>query len=240
MIFRMLVLLAMGLAATVARADTVSLINGDRLSGTVTSISGGSVLLQTELFGALPIPADQVAGIVKDGEMVVRTASGAEMTGILSLADNQQVLETEAGMQPISIAELDRAVEDRIATTDLGAEWISRLDLGYVLSTGNSETESSAVNFESILNRGKLSHRAFVNWNQDEADGETTRNQLDSGYGLRWYFRDKWFAAANLGYFQDELKEIDQRITIGAGLGYQFFRQQSRLLLHGAGPDPGL
>ena len=204
-------------------ADVVTFANGDRLSGTVTSISGGTVLLQTELFGALSIPAEQVSAIAKDAEMIVRTADGAEVTGTLAVADEQQVLETAAGTQPIAIADLERAVEDRLEVVDLGTDWVSRLDLGYVLSTGNSETESSAVNFESILSRGKLEHRAFVNWNQDEAEGETTRNQLDSGYGLRWYFRPKWYGVANIGYFQDELKEIDQRITLGLGLGHQFF-----------------
>lgn len=213
--------LVLGLTAT-AQADVVTLVNGDRISGTVTTISGGSVLVKTEFIGALQIPADQVGSITKDLPMQVKTADGTEIIGTLSMQGDQQVLETDLGAQPIAVTDLNEAVEN-YAGIGQGIEWISRIGVGYVLSTGNSETESSAINFESIASHDRLEHRAFVNWNQDEADGETTRNQLDSGYGLRRYYGDKWYALANVGLFQDELKGIDRRLTVGVGLGYQFF-----------------
>ncbi|MEM6708795.1 MAG: DUF481 domain-containing protein [Pseudomonadota bacterium] len=221
--FAVFIAVVLGAVANLAAADVVTLANGDRISGTVTSITGGNVLLQTELFGALTVPAEQVSGISKTEPMQLRTTEGNEVTGTLEVVDDTQVVNTEFGTQPLALADLDRAVENYLNQAVAETLWTTRVDVGYALSTGNSETESSAVNFESILDQGKYQHRAFVNWNQDEADGETTRNQLDAGYGLRRFIGEKWFAAANLGYFKDELKEIDQRITVGLGLGYQFF-----------------
>ncbi len=76
---------------------------------------------------------------------------------------------------------------------------------------------------DSIATQGKFEHRGYLYLDTDESEGETTRDTFDAGYDLRYYFRDKWYALGSIGYFKDELKDIDSRITLGAGVGYQFF-----------------
>ena len=49
-----------------------------------------------------------------------------------------------------------------------------------------------------------------------------TRDQLDIDYGYKRFLNERWFGAGNAEYFQDTLKEIDSRITLGAGVGVQF------------------
>ena len=39
---------------------------------------------------------------------------------------------------------------------------------------------------------------------------------------LQTFLNERWFGAGNAEYFQDTLKEIDSRITLGAGVGVQF------------------
>lgn len=216
--------IALHLALTTsALADTLTLINGDHITGTVTTISGGMLLIRTEHIGALTIPAAQVAGITKKGKMHVKTASGAKLTGTLSNVDGQQVLTTASGTQVVAISELTEAAEDHIAAVEAEPTWTTTADLGWTLSKGNSDTESRSFHLDSIATQGKFEHRGYAYWDADEAQEVTTRDTFDTGYDLRYYFRKKWYALGSIGYFKDELKEIDSRYTVGAGLGYQFF-----------------
>lgn len=209
--------------ATSATADTVTLLNGDQITGTVTTITGGNLLVTTEHLGALSIPAAQVTGITKDGKMRITTASGAELTGALSSVGGQQIITTQSGTQVVAISDLTEAAEDYILAVAPEPTWTTTADFGWTLSKGNSDTESRSFHLDSIATRGKFEHRGFAYWDSDEAQEVTTRETVDAGYDLRYYFRDKWYALGSIGYFKDELKEIDSRYTIGAGLGYQFF-----------------
>ncbi len=209
--------------ATSAVADTVTLLNGDSITGTVTTITGGNLLVTTEHLGALTIPAAQVSGITKEGKMRITTATGAELVGGLSSIGGQQVIVTDAGTQVVAINDLSEAAEDYIIAVDPEPTWTTTADFGWSRSKGNSDTESRSLHLDSIATQGKFEHRGFAYFDSDEADEETTRETVDAGYDLRYYFRDKWYALASIGFFRDELKEIDSRWTLGAGLGYQFF-----------------
>ncbi|MFK7913686.1 MAG: YdiY family protein [Pseudomonadales bacterium] len=205
-------------AGAVASADVIELKNGDRVTGTVVKISDGAMTL-TSGYGEMVIPVDQISGIDAALPMRVTTPVGEEVLGTLTNDGGQQYLRTDSGLQPLSIADLNRVV-DKDFTTDY---WTNYLDFGLAVSKGNSETESISLHYDTNMVRGNTEHLGHAYWNTDEADGVTTRNQVDAGYSFRWYFRDSWYALGNLGYFKDELKEIDRRITVGAGLGHQFF-----------------
>ena len=205
------------LLCAIAHADVVTLTNGDRLTGTVNSIGGGTLALTTA-YGDLAIPTSDVVNVEKDAAMEFTTATGTELTGVLGLRDGEQIITTDSGIRRVAVTDLAEA-----SVPYAGPVWHTSVDFGYVLTKGNSDTESRALHMDSTLHQEKFHHRAFVYYDTDESEGETTRDTLDAGYGLRYYFREKWYALGNIGYFQDDLKDIDSRWTIGAGLGYQFF-----------------
>ncbi len=217
---RALMLLLFLLGALPAAADQITLLNGDRLTGTVSSIAGGRLLFATEHLGELDIAMDQVATVEQLEPLVVSTVTGDELKARLSVADGQQALVSDAGSRPVLLADLTSAVPE---PSEVPWTWTNTVDFGWVVSTGNSETESRSLHYDSSLVSGRQEHRLFAYVNQDEADDVTTRDTLDAGYDFRWYFRDQWYALATLGYFKDELKEIDRRITVGAGVGHQFW-----------------
>ena len=212
-----LTVLLTGLFAGTARADSVTLINGDRLTGTVNSIAGGSLSFSTA-YGDLAIPMAEVASVQQDAPMNVTTATGSEISGALGLQNGEQVITTDSGIRRVALTDLAEVVAPYT-----GPVWSTTVDLGYVLTKGNSDTESRLLHINSQLVQEKFEHRAHAYWDTDESEDETTRDTLDAGYGLRYYFRDKWYALGTIGYFQDDLKDIDSRWTIGAGVGYQFF-----------------
>ena len=58
---------------------------------------------------------------------------------------------------------------------------------------------------------------------KEEAEEVDTKDLVDLDYGYKRFISEKWFASGNAEYFQDKIKDIDQRITLGAGMGYQFW-----------------
>ena len=57
---------------------------------------------------------------------------------------------------------------------------------------------------------------------REEGEGLLTRDQLDIDYGYKRFLTERWYGAGNAEYFQDTLKDIDSRITLGVGAGVQF------------------
>ena len=218
-----LLILSCWLFAGASQAAVVTLLNGDRLTGSVTVVAGGTMTLTTEHMGAIAIPMEQVAAVADSGTVQVTTTAGEEIIGSLTTNNGTQSIVTSTGVRPIALADLDQVLLDYTVRADAEPTWSTTADVGWILTKGNSDTESRTMHIDSIATQGKFEHRGFAYWDTDESEGEATRDTFDAGYDLRYYFRDKWYALGSIGYFKDELKDIDSRITLGAGLGYQFF-----------------
>ena len=205
-----------------AVADTVVLNNGDRLTGTVDSIAGGRLVLTTEYAGNVPIKLDQVAEVVTEAEFDVRTADGV-VSGKFQIADGAQQISSDSGAVALEVASIKSAGQNKLALTTLGNDWSSRTDLSAIISNGNSDTESYNTLIESVLKRDTVQHSLSLLVSNEKAEEERTKDQLDLDYGYKRFISEKWDASVNAEYFQDRLKDIDQRITLGAGMGYQFW-----------------
>lgn len=204
--------------ASFVMADVVVMTNGDRLSGKLATIEGGRVYLATEYAGTVPIELVAVASLTTDEVFNVRV-DGVDLSGTFQLAGAS----TMVADTPVELAKIDRAGEDNIAETNLGTGWSSRADVSLVISSGNSDTESLNTLIESVLKKDKVQYAMSLLISREEAEEETTKDQLDLDYGYKRFVSEKWYAAGNAEYFKDELKDIDQRITLGAGMGYQFW-----------------
>lgn len=222
-LLRLALLASLGSFAPTIFADTVTLANGDRLTGEVTIINGGKLLLNTEFMGLLSIPTDQVTGINKDGKITVKTAAGDELIGTLDTVGDQQVVTTPTGQRSVAVTDVTRAYADYVNAADLDRSWDTRLDLGFLMTRGNSDTQTASLHVDSIYKQGVYEHRGHLFVDKDEADDETTRDQLDAAYDFRWYYDPQWYALANVGYFKDKLKDIDRRVTVGLGVGHLFW-----------------
>lgn len=207
-----------GLLFAVASADVVVLKNGDRLTGTLDSIAGGRLLLQTDYAGAVPIHLDAVASLTTEADFKVRV-------GQLKLNGSFQTQgETiTVGGTPVELATISRAGQDNTMQNVFDTDWYSRADFALVISNGNSDTESLNTLIESTLKKETVQHAVSLLVSREEAEEQTIKDQMDLDYGYKRFITDKWFAAGNAEYFKDELKDIDQRMTLGAGMGFQFW-----------------
>ena len=205
-----------------ALADTVLLKNGDRLTGTVDSISGGHVLLKTDYAGHVPIDLSAVVELVTEEAFDVFGADGS-VNGRFAMQEGSQVLVSDTGPAPVELAGVKTAGQSNLGLTKLTRSWESRADLAATFSNGNTDTEQYSTLVESVLKQDRVQHRLSFNLSKEKAEEETTKDTLDLDYLYKRFLNEKWYASGNAKYFEDPLKGVDSRITVGAGLGYQFW-----------------
>ncbi|MDE0419605.1 MAG: DUF481 domain-containing protein [Gammaproteobacteria bacterium] len=198
-----------------AAADTVHFKNGDRLTGTFVDAPEGFVAIDVPHVGVVTVPRAEVAGL--DG---VSAADGPP--------DAQGADGAPAGHA------------DAKAT----GPWQARADLGVAVATGNTRAadlnfvagvERQGTRFDNVLGVAVHKARAQGDGLTSSAGSTTTKDHLDIDYNLRWKYRDTWYAVANFEYFQDPIKDIDQRATTGAGVGHTFWESDRGSLRTDAG-----
>jgi putative salt-induced outer membrane protein YdiY len=203
-----------------AQADTLLLHNGDRLTGTLISIADETVAFETVYAGVLKVEQRVVAQIETSRNYIFRGAA-FEQRGQLLVIDGQQSVGQPDDFSPLDINSIESADRVQRVVAMLPLDWVSRVDLSAVFSSGNSSTESFNTLAESRLKRTNAEHLATLLRNTEKADGVTSKDQVDLSYGFKRFISSRWYGSANGNYFRDELKDIDQRLSLGAGLGFQ-------------------
>ena len=190
-------------------ADTLDLVNGDRLSGTLIGIAGDLVEFETEYAGVLRIRQDQVSSIRTSNSYLVIDDDHQRYTGRFD-----QTRDVES----IHMARRDT---DRLLGT--ASALTNQIDLSASYSTGSSSTQVYLFTTESQLTRPRSEHVLKSALHFDVAEGEELKNQINVNYKTRNFLREKWFYALNADGFRDPLKAIDLRVAPTIGLGHRFW-----------------
>lgn len=203
-----------------ALADTLIMKNGDRITGRLNSISGGKAVFETQYAGRILVSLEQVSSMMTADAYTVRL-NDQSLSGAFTSVSEGQALLTRDGSERLALSDIRSAAQTRIQFTPFSLDWGVRLDLALSLADGNSSTEASNVLLEADFQDELNAHLLTVLLAREEGEGLLTKDQLDVDYGYRRFIFQRWYGAANAEYFQDTLKDIDLRITLGAGIGIQ-------------------
>ncbi len=218
---RLAVPFALVAVAMPALADVVVLANGDRLTGKVDAVTSGAVLLQTEYAGLISIDQAAVASIETDAPLTVQV--GDERLEGRFVAGDVQRLIGDRGAREVAVGQIGRAAVDNTAFDATTSAWESRADVTTSITSGNSDTAAYNLRAETKRKFESSRHRIAAALDRSEDDGDVIKDEYDIDYEYNRFFSEKWFFSANSEYFQDQLKDVDYRITLGAGLGRQFW-----------------
>lgn len=198
-----------------ANADVVMLTNGDRITGTVDGIASGNVTITTAYAGPLVIAMANVANMQTDGSYDLTLASGNQVSGQL-VSDGVLV---NGNVTPTTLADISLLAPP----PSNEPVWTSRVDALFSRSNGNANTQAFNVIGDSLYSYGQNEHRVTAFWGDEEAEGVTTKRQIEIDYTYRRYLQDNWFFGGNIEYFKDTLKDVDSRWTVGASVGKLFW-----------------
>lgn len=245
----MLAMLAM-LAPAGARADTITLHNGDRLTGRVLHLSPATLTFETTWAGELKIPRYEVRAIETDKPVtVLRERAGAtELATLKPAGSGQVVLLPEAPPAPRPVQSLQTESSPPPAQEPPQAEVgpPAPVPLPQVRYLNPKPEESGeGVSYEGRLTVSGAHARGNDSSERLYAEGDLGARAIDWRYALNGKLRqerdyststasnwlvsgnfDRFLDADDFGYLRgsverDRFRDLARRTAIGAGYGRQ-------------------
>ncbi|MCU0870364.1 MAG: DUF481 domain-containing protein [Burkholderiales bacterium] len=242
-------------AAGGARADTVTLVNGDRLTGRVIAKRDGRLVLRTEWAGELKIRWGDVAAVATDGPVAL-VIDGKVVRGTLGPATLSAAPETPAPGTPIaeppreaSLERADTGARERVALDRIdvvnpthaeagdGIDWSGRINASASLTRGN--TDASRAYGEAELTGRTRDWRGTVGGRGNRASEnsvQTVSNWLAFG-NLDRFLDPKNFLYGRGSLESDLFRDINLRTAAGAGWGRQILDSDTTRLSAQTGVD---
>ena len=164
-------------------SDQISLKNGDRLEGSLISKTDTYVIWQSDNFGEVKIPVDQVVLI----DQPTKTPA------IPSIIIQKETFNGTIGLSG------------------------SYLD-------GNEQRDDLELDIGLTFEKGDAAHKAKVNYETLGQDNETSINDYGITYGIDWSINNSWYWGNDIFYGADDKRQIDQSVSVGTKMGYQFWK----------------
>jgi len=211
------------------QADEVVLVNGDKLTGTIDSIVGGKLKLNSPLLGTVEIDMIHVESVSSDASIPVVLSDGTTVmrrlgpaaTGKVSLQDEQQKRDVEWGQ----ITAVNPPPAEPPA-------WKGSISAGLTSIHGNTRSDSMNASL-SMSKRRELTRTTLgADYGRStQRDDVTGKNQTTEDWWRAMAKHDYFFSKKFYGYLEgryqtDKIARLDRRIIGGVGAGYQWIESE--------------
>jgi len=210
------------MAAVVAADDEVKLKNGDRLTGKITSLAGGKLVLETTHSGPLKIDWAQVVSVKTDNPVKVKMITGELFEGKLSPGENGRLkIETQGAAAPI---EVDPAKVTFFNQPPI--QWHGSLTASGKATDGNTHVKSFLIAGEGTreTEQDLIFLRAIFRY--AKTGGVLTER---NGYGIGKYnykITQDFYAYLSEEMLSDAFKDLRLETITSIGAGYVFLKQK--------------
>jgi len=113
--------------------------------------------------------------------------------------------------------------------------WTAKAGLGYLATTGNSESTSVNGTLDVGYAVGRWNHELGFLALGAQSDGLTTAERYSLGYKAKWDIRDFDYAFAGLNYDKDKISSVEQSISETLGYGRRLIKNELQELNAEAG-----
>lgn len=234
-------MLSLSLSVVLARADQVTLKNGDRLTGTIvkTDDEKKTLAIKTELAGDVTVQWDAVTAIVSSQPLHLTLSDGRVITGTVTTTDGKlEVATKDAGEVSAEHAAIkairndhEQAEFDQLQHPRLRDYWSGLFDLGLSVTQGNSSTSALSIAGKAarVVPKNKLAVYYTQVYAKDskETPALTTANAIHAGIRDEFNLKPKIFVFAFTDFDSDALQNLDLRNVIGGGLGYRVIKTKN-------------
>ena len=242
------------LFAGTASAATVTMSNGDTVSGKILPSEGRMLLVQNAILGIVRVPLTAVTDIQSDSAFTVVLGTGDSVTGVLTTDGAGNVaIESESGAVSTPLADINRMMPAPMGLAYPGAEepkddvdaaieqaapseWNAEAELGFNWQTGNTERLGLVIGFK--LDRedenSKTGIRFGLIYTEDDKERSANSQLLAGQHDIK--IDEKWYFFGLVALSRDEFKDIDFRGALTPGIGYIFHNDASWKLRAEVGP----
>ncbi|WP_414147182.1 DUF481 domain-containing protein [Erwinia sp. BNK-24-b] len=217
-------------------ADTVWMKNGDRLSGTVRSLSGGKLVMDTSYGGTLSLNWSSVSTLSSEKAIDVRNGQQVFKAQLEAADPGYIVVRRGADEQRVQITRFEEFMKPKPKTDAL--TWTGNIDMGISLKKASTRTQDSHFAYNNKVNIGKWRNDFGGTYRREKEDDTMNTENYSLRYALDYQFRDRLFWQGRASYKRDWVEDLSQQALLGTGPGYQFWDDElgsfSLALLGGA------
>jgi hypothetical protein len=239
----MFLLLAFGFISPALFADTISLKNGDRLTGTIEKSDAKTLVLKTEFAGEITVQWSAIDAINSIQPLHVGLSGGQMVDGPVTTKDGQiEVATTSAGVVTTAKdsvqlirSDAEQAAYDagleRLRHPHLGDYWSGTLDTGLSVTRGNSSTlaYTFAGRATRLTDRDKLTAYATAVYGKTDVPppSQVTAHQIAGGVRGDININPRWFAFAATDFNSNALQHLDLQNVVDGGAGIHVIKTKN-------------
>lgn len=214
-------LAAASLGFSSAHAATVTLKNGDQVTGELKQMSGDVLTFKSTVFGEVKIPWKDVEKLDAVEPVRVEMKDGTTVKGKVAL-DNDAVTIDQGALgqsQPLArkqIAALNPPIIDQ------SVQYSGHLNLGGAMNRGNSDEDQLNFNGEFIARTPEDRYTVSGEINEAKSNGVKTTSNRRLLMQYDNFLDKKNYVYARARAENDEMADLNLRTSLGGGYGRQF------------------
>lgn len=214
------------LASGAAFADQLVMKNGDVITGDIESIKEGQVFIKPAYADKFAVQMSEVVSIEADQTFEVELEDGSTVDAAFAHGESgMQTLVIEGVEKDVAMADVTMAVEP-----EPWYERNSKVELNVTLNSGNTDSQNGLFYADTDLRLGVHRHHGDLTIRREKTDGEYTQEQDLFNYSYDWMIAKPWYLGAVASWERNPINELDNRYTVGAHIGRDFFDDPHRFL----------
>ncbi len=234
-------------------ADQIVLKNGDRLTGKIIKKDGDSIIIKTEFAGTVTIKWDAVEKVIADEPVNIKLSDGQLIKGTVATAETSEAKDEDEAKTKFKVKTQDAgtveiakenvetvrneeeqakafAEAERLRNPSLLDLWQGTADVGFSLTSGNSDTKALRAGFaakrEALKDKISVYANAIQASNSNSGISITTAQAVYGGIRYDYNLSKKTFVFASGDFEYDKPQLLNLRSVIGAGFGYKMIRSE--------------
>ena len=213
------------LCAGTAFADELFLTNGDHLKGKIVNLVDGKLLFKSDMAGETKIELSKIQTISTDEPVTVDLKDNTVFTQKLTGSTTAGKFST-AGTA--SLPAQSFAVADIVSINKPAPKWTGNISANATATRGNTVKDSYALSAKATKrtddDRTTVSADYAKTKQEDPATGDkiTTEDWWKLKAKYDYFITKKLYGYIDGRYEKDAIAELDRRVTVGTGLGYQW------------------
>ncbi len=222
-------LLCIGLFTQAILADELVFKNGDRLTGKINHALEGKLVFKSDIAGKITVDISKIQTFSTDEAIEVHLKDGNVLV--------QKVVSSKAGRFAIEGTETVKAQDfDLSEISSINPpepRWTGNISAAVTSTHGNTKTEaiSASANLSKRTEKDRTTLSAdYARGEQEDPDtGEdkTTENWWRTKAKYDYFFTKKFYGYLDGRYETDKIAELDRRVIVGSGGGYQWIESEN-------------
>jgi putative salt-induced outer membrane protein len=230
--------------------DQVVLKNGDRLTGTITKSDDKTLLIKTEFAGNVEVQWPAIQEINSTQPLYIALSNGKTVVGPVTTTNGDFVVATPTN-GTVNVPKSDvtalrgdaeQSAYDKSLHPRLSQGWVGGTNVGFALTSGNSDTRSLAVAFTADRKTQTddidlYENTVYATNNAVGATPTTTANSNQAGARYSRNFTPRLFGYLSADFQTNALQDLNLRTVIGGGLGFHAIATDRTTLDFLVGPN---